>query len=96
MWRDSIPSLSLVLNRTGNMSVYGDITVDFISATGKVTQVSHVKGIAVYTPTTSRSVKVLLDKKAGINYKTGRLHVTYTTPVDAKSVKMVETDLALF
>jgi hypothetical protein len=93
---DSVPMLSIVLNRTGNMSVYGDLTIDFISSKGKVTQVSEIKGIAVYTPTPSRRIRVALGKFSGIDYKTGKLHVVYKTSSDAKSVTLAETELVLF
>jgi hypothetical protein len=96
MSNDSVPILNIVFNRTGNMSVYGDLTIDFISSKGKVTQVSEIKGIAVYTPTPSRRIRVALGKFSGIDYKTGKLHAVYKTSSDAKSVKIAETELALF
>jgi hypothetical protein len=85
----------MVFNRTGNMSVYGDLSIDFVSKQGKVTRVGEVKGIAVYTPTASRRVRIGLNKVAGIDYKTGQLHIVYTTPSDAKSIMMTQTNLAL-
>jgi P pilus assembly chaperone PapD len=95
MLQDSIPVVDLVFNRTGNMSVYGDLTIDFVSKQGKVTRVSEVKGIAVYTPTTSRKVKIALQKLAGIDYRTGQLHIVYSTPADARSIMLAQTGLAL-
>ena len=92
---DDISIVHMVFNRTGNMSVYGDIKIDFISAQGKITQVGEIKGLAVYTPTVSRRVKVVLDKLPGIDYKTGKLHIVYSTPADAKSTKLAETELIL-
>lgn len=89
------PLLSLVFNRSGNSSVYGDLTVDYISPQGTVKQVGVVNGIAVYTPTTSRKMVLKLSKDAAIDYKAGKLHVMYTTPADAKSVKLAETEIAL-
>ena len=96
MWNDSIPVLDMVFNRTGNMSTYGDLRIDFISSQRKVTQVANIQGIAVYTPTSSRKVRVTLDKIAGIDYKTGKLHIVYTNPSGARSVKIAETELTLF
>jgi hypothetical protein len=92
---DDIPVLNMQFNRTGNMSVYGDIKIDFISPQGKVTKVGEIKGIAVYTPTASRRVRVVLDKVPGIDYKTGKLHVVYSTPSEARAIKMAETELVL-
>ena len=50
MVNDTMPILKMAFNRTGNMSVYGDIAIDYISPQGKVTRVSFVQGMAVYTP----------------------------------------------
>jgi hypothetical protein len=92
---DDMPVLNILFNRTGNMSVYGDIRIEFISTQGKVTRVGEIKGVAVYTPTVQRHVRVVLDKIPGIDYKTGRLHVMYSTPAEARAVKMAETELIL-
>jgi len=93
---DSIPSLKLSFARNGNMSAYGDISVDHISIQGKVTQVAIAKGMALYTPNLLRHFTLQLDKSRSIDYKKGRLRITYTTPADAQSVKIAETELALF
>ncbi|HYV95374.1 MAG TPA: hypothetical protein VE978_26610 [Chitinophagales bacterium] len=95
MVNDTVPALSMVLNRSGNMSVYGDLKVDFISAQGKVTQVATVKGIAVYTPTSSRQFRVQLSSTSNINYQTGKLHVEYSTHQGSKSLKLAEGELEL-
>ncbi len=93
--KDSIPSLKVTFNRTGNMSVYGDISVDHISLQGKVTRIGIVKGLAIYTPNLVRQFNLVLDKNAGIDYHKGRLHIVYTTQPDAKSVKIAETEMQL-
>lgn len=95
MLQDSIPVVDLVFNRIGNMSVYGDLTIDFVSKQGKVTRVGEIKGIAVYTPTTSRKVTIALQKLPGIDYRTGQLHIVYSTPADASSIMLAQTGLAL-
>lgn len=78
--QDSVrPRLNMVLRRTGNHSVYGDITVDHVSEKGKVTTLGNVKGLAVYTPNQLRQFRLELDKKPGINYHRGKLRVTYAT-----------------
>ena len=97
MLHNDTPVLDMVFNRSGNMSVYGDLKIDFISPQGKTTRVGEIKGIAVYTPTLSRSIRVTLDNTRGIDFKAGKLHVVYSTSSDAKSVlKLAETELALF
>jgi P pilus assembly chaperone PapD len=71
------PRLDMVLRRSGNHSVYGDISIDHVSEKGKITTVGSVKGIAVYTPNPLRKFHMELDKKAGVNYHHGKLRITY-------------------
>ena len=47
---DTIPSISLVFNRSGNMSCFGDLAVDHISSQGVITRLGNANGLAVYTP----------------------------------------------
>ena len=93
--KDSIPSLKVTFNRTGNMSVYGDISVDHISLQGKVTRIAIAKGMALYTPNLVRHFNLLLDKNRHIDYHEGRLQIKYTTQPDAKSLNIAETEIAL-
>jgi hypothetical protein len=94
---DTIPRLQLTFNRSGNMSVYGDIKIEHISPQGKATPVGTVKGISVYTPNSIRRFIMDLDKKAGVNYHSGTLHLTYTAQVEpnAKAEKYAEAELSL-
>jgi P pilus assembly chaperone PapD len=93
--KDSIPSLKVTFNRTGNMSVYGDISVDHISSQGKVTRIGIAKGMALYAPNDVRHFNLVLDKKTSVDYHSGKLHIVYTTQPDAKSAKIAETELLL-
>ena len=77
------------------MSVYGDISVDYISPQGKTITAGTIKGVAVYTPNATRSIKFNLEKNQAINYHSGKLHIRYTTPAEAKLSTLAETDLAL-
>lgn len=92
---DSVPTLKASFNRKGNMSVYGDIAVDHVSEQGKITSIGRVKGMAIYAPNAEREFNLLLDKTAGVDYKKGKLKITYTTQPDAKSLKLSETELVL-
>jgi hypothetical protein len=93
--KDSTPVLKITFNRSGNMSVYGDITVDHISPKGKLTHIGTAKGVALYAPNGLRHFNLLLDKNAGIDYHKGTIQVSYTTQADVKPVKMAETELVL-
>jgi P pilus assembly chaperone PapD len=95
MVNDTTPKLNMTFNRTGNMSVYGDIRVDYVSPQGKTTTVGTVKGLAVYTPNALRRLWIDLKKDSGIDYKTGKLHIVFSTPTDVKSTILAEAELPL-
>jgi hypothetical protein len=76
------------------MSVYGDILVDHISPAGKTTRVGLVKGMAVYTPNPIRNFKIALDKKQGVDFASGKIHVSYVDQ-SPKSLKIAEDELVL-
>jgi hypothetical protein len=92
---DTIPQLKFVFNRTGNMSVYGNITVDHVSPQGKITRVGIANGVAVYTPNKIRRFALNLNVPTGIDLKSGKLRVTYLAPSDLKSEKYAEAELVL-
>jgi hypothetical protein len=92
---DSLPRMKFTINRTGNMSVYGDISVDYISPQGKTIPAGTIKGIAVYTPNQLRRVWIDLSKTAGINYHSGKLRITLSAPAEDKAVKLTEAVLTL-
>jgi uncharacterized membrane protein len=93
MFNDTIPVLSMVFNRTGNMSAYGDLAVYHVSPQGMETKVGIANGIAVYTPNTRRKVQVGLNR--AVDYRSGKLRVTFSAPSDVKPVKYAEAELAL-
>ena len=92
---DTITRLKIAFNRSGNMSVYGDILVEHISPTGALTKVGVVRGIAVYTPNSIRRFQIDLDSKANVNYHGGTLKVTYSSQSDTKPEKYTEAELKL-
>lgn len=87
---DTTIVFNMVFNRSGNMSVYGDVTVDYISPDGNITRVNTVRGIAVYTPLARRSFFVTLEHKPKVNYSEGKLRVVYSSPADIKPFKFCE------
>lgn len=89
------PQLNMTLLRTGNMSVYGDITIDHISMNGKVTKVGHVQGLALYTPNTSRNIKIALNVPEGLDFTKGKLHIVYNAQVNGNSDNITQTELNL-
>jgi hypothetical protein len=95
MEADTLPVLKMTFNRSGNMSAYGDITVDHISSGGKKTRVANANGVGVYTPTPRRRFQVPLNRIPGIDYKSGKLIITYTSSSDVRPVKYAEAELVL-
>ena len=95
MVNDSTPRIRLVFNRTGNMSVFGDLAVDHISNKGKITRVGIANGVAVYTPNTKRGFEFNLSILPGIDLTTGTLRVIYSSASDVKPVRLAEAELTL-
>lgn len=92
---DTLPRLQFAFNRTGNMSVYGDIKVEHVSPTTVVTPVGIVRGVAVYTPNAIRRFQMDLDTRAKVDYHSGRIKVTYSTQSDAKPEVIAVGELPL-
>lgn len=72
---DSVPVLHLNFQRSGNVSVYGDIQVNHISRQGKITPVGAAKGFAIYTPNAGRQFALPL--LPSMDYHNGKLQVIY-------------------
>jgi hypothetical protein len=95
MMNDTLPMLKLMFNRTGNMSVFGDLAVEYISQQGKKTQVGKVTGIAVYTPNLTRRFQFQLDKVKGVDYHSGSLRLAFSSQSDTKQELLSEADITL-
>ncbi len=76
------PVLEMIVNRNGNMSVYGNLSVKHISSEGKKTDVGTVKGIAIYTPNKLRKFRLPINPIEGVNFNSGRLEITFKSETD--------------
>jgi hypothetical protein len=92
---DSVPFLALTVNRTGNISTYGDITIEYIPVQGKPYEIGKVKGIAVYTNINKRNISIKLNKLPGMTLKNGKLKVQYVSDDKKKQVVYAEGELDL-
>jgi hypothetical protein len=92
---DTTKILQLTLNRTGNMSAYGDVSVSYIAPNGKEIKIGLTTGVAVFTPNLLRRMKVVLDNKSTPNLSKGKIHVLYSSESDTRPVKLAEADLIL-
>ena len=95
MLNDSTAAVKMTINRAGNMSIYGDISVDYISKDGKITEIAKVQGIAVYTPNMIRRCLIQLNNVPGIDFHNGKLHLTYSAQREDRVSKIAEAELQL-
>jgi hypothetical protein len=106
---DTIPTLTMDINRTGNMSAYGNILVEYVplnskktgptsilnyNTSGKAIPVASIKGIAIYTPNAVRHVRILLAKKPEIDYHKGALRIVYKDQ-SGKAIKLAQEQIFL-
>lgn len=88
--------LAFDLNRTGNISVYGNLLVDYVPDKGKPYQVGAIKGVAVYTNLNRRYVKIKLNDTEDILSKKGKLRLRYTSRDETKKQEVyAESELEL-
>ncbi|MFV8282227.1 molecular chaperone [Christiangramia marina] len=71
--------LSMDLDRSGNMSTYGNLRVMHHSEVGDPVLVGQVKGIAVYAPNPKRRFSFELQDTEQIDLSKGSLHIIYET-----------------
>jgi hypothetical protein len=69
--------LKFTLSREGNISLYGDITVEHIPLDGKPMTIGVLRGIAIYTNINKRFVSVTIDEKYKFSKATGSLKISY-------------------
>lgn len=91
----SAPFLKMTFNRTGSMSVYGDIAVDHVSPQGVTTRIGIANGVAVYTPNSKRSFRLPLGKTDQVDMRSGRLKIYYSAPSDVKPARYAEAEIVL-
>lgn len=82
--------LIFAINRNGNMSIYGDITIIYTASNNIAYEVGKAKGLAVYTPGYVRKVKMQLQKPEGINFSGGKFKVVYTVNESKKVITEAE------
>ncbi len=92
---DTTNRLHMTFNRTGNMSVYGDLKVIHIAPDGAQTNVGTVNGIAVYTPNALRKFRFDLDRTKNVNYKSGKIRITYSAQSDVAPKTFATAELNL-
>lgn len=93
--QNSTPVVEFSLIRSGNYSVYGDITVIHVSPAGKKNDVGLVRGVAVYTPGKLRRGRINLQTPNDVNFSKGSLLVRYSKQKEEKGTILAEAELLL-
>ncbi len=75
---DELPVMSFTLERSGNRSVYGDLTISFTPEGGKEAVVGKASGVAVYVPNPLRRAKLGVRPASGSSFGRGTFSVKYT------------------
>jgi hypothetical protein len=89
------PRLNITFNRTGDKSVFGDVLVKWVSPEGNEVEVGVVRGIAVYTPNTTRKFVMKLRQLPEVDYSKGNLIITYQAPSDLNKEIYATAELSL-
>jgi P pilus assembly chaperone PapD len=92
---DQAQVLSLQLNRSGNRSVYGDLSVSFTPQGGAEQVIAKVGGVALYSPNLLRRAKLALQPPSGLALARGTLRVMYRERPDAGGKSLAEATIAL-
>lgn len=87
---EQAPFLALWMERSGNRSVYGDLTATFTPKGGAETVIARANGVAVYSPNLVRRVRLALGDKPLTN---GSLNVTFQEPAEAGGKLLAEAML---
>lgn len=72
------PKLSLLINRSGNTSVYGNLKAEHIAPNGTAKEIGQVKGVSVYTPNDKRTFSFELRNTENVDLTKGKLKITYS------------------
>jgi len=84
------PSLAMVLERSGNRSLFGDLEVTFTPQGGTARSVAKLNGVAVYVPTPRRRMELALTSADGMALENGSLHVTFREREEAGGALLAE------
>jgi hypothetical protein len=92
---DGEPQISTNLERSGNMSTYGNIVVSYHNGNRKPITVANVKGVVIRSTEKQKKLSIALEQHRGVSYTDGTLRIVYTTPDDEKAIKIAETEIKI-
>lgn len=88
-------NLKLTINRTGNISIYGDIIIEFFPTQGKPFEIAALKGVGVYTNINKRNLVIKLNNATGKPLSNGKIKVKYISNGEAKRIVYAEGELEI-
>lgn len=89
---DSLMHMSLVINRQGERSAYGNLKVVYQPEKGKAVDVAIANGVGVYTEISRRSFRLPLQLTSGMRFGAGKLIITYSTPYEDGNKEMARSE----
>jgi fimbrial chaperone protein len=88
-------AIEFEVNRSGNRSVYGDLTATFKTPAGPEQLVAQAGGVAVYVPNTHRRVRLNLQMPDGTQLAGGTLKVTYKERIADSGKLLAESSIQI-
>jgi P pilus assembly chaperone PapD len=82
--------LRFQLDRTGNKSVYGEVSMNLKTSGGEIKNVGGIKGVSVYTPLATREVMLPITLSPSDR---GTLKITYKQKIDGRETILAESEL---
>ncbi len=89
------PVVSLALERSGNRSVFGDLSITVLPRQGREVEVARAAGVAVYAPNPVRRMRLSLSLPSGLDLAGARLRATFRERPEAGRRLLAEGQLAL-
>lgn len=89
------PLLSFHMNRSGNRSVYGNLTASYTPPGGRPVTVGQVNGVAVYVPNALRTAKLPLRLPEGLALQGGVITLRYDQRIEDGGKPMAQATLAV-
>ena len=89
------PALALSIERIGTKSTYGDIEAVWKAPGNKALSISMIKGVAVYTPNTKRTMILPLSFPKGVELRGGELIVRYTAQENGSETLLAESKMTI-
>jgi hypothetical protein len=89
------PTLSFQIQRSGNRSLYGDLSVSFIPKVGPTLVLAKAGALAVYVPNSMRRTRMVLQVPPGTQLAQGSLQLSFNERADAGGKLIAQASLVL-